>query len=595
MYGNGEGIFHHLFRGAWLNPDTSLACLGTGDNVLPTAHIKDVAELVVKLEQRVPKQSHFVLVDGSQVTLKTLVSAVSAAVGTGKTQHIPLAEGVLIPDMTQMRLDSLLCSLQFRSCTRALEKHAGMKLAWSQGPAAGAVLLQKEFLEEHGLHPVRICVQGPPAVGKTSVADKLAYYYRVQHITEAVIVEHGLQEMRMVAGNLATLVPEEEVPEEEKEEWKEKKLAYETARDTLAAFLAEPAGNRHRYDEFMGKWLVSKLNDVKCRVHGYVLDNFPQTQTQCSELFGTVPLNAEQRGQLPDFVAHLDAPDDFLKDRVLNLPEKDFQLKYSVEDGALDSYLADYHAAAADADPKKKVENPPSGAKMVLDYFRIAYTPMDDAAAAVAAGGKPPPPPVAPETSGPELSGKVDVIDATLGGGFDLLVEDIRGRVGIPRNFGTLRNISFDEAMSAKRVAVRLRKQQLERISARKSATLVQAKAKADAALGASKEEHESGREELELATVPIRRYMTRHVMPTMTQALIAVANAKPEDPIAFLSEYLAANTLGPVEKIRPPNWPKLDATTMQKLRGDEDDDGTQHSEPIASHAEQEVVGTTAE
>jgi len=345
---------------------------------------------------------------------------------------------------------------------------------------------------------------------------------------------------------------------------------------------AEPVSNRRKYDDLMCQWLVSKLNDIKCRVHGYVLDNFPQTQTQCTEVFGAVPLNAEQREELPDFVAHLEAPDVFLKDRVLNMPEKEFQLKYSIEEGALDSYLADYHAAAADADPKKKVENPPSGAKMVLDYFRIAYTPTNMAAAAFA--GKALPPPVAPETSGPDICGKVDVIDATLDGGVDQLVEDIRGRVGKPRNFATMRNISVDEAMSAKRVAVRLRQKQATRISAKKSAA-----SKKKVAVSEGPREHESGNRELERATVPIRKYMTKHVMPTLTQALIAVAEAKPADPIAFLSEYLAANSLGAIEKIRPPQWPAqhtvLELTKAARGRGDEGDQVEQEAEAVGCAA----------
>lgn len=370
------------------------------------------------------------------------------------------------------------------------------------------------------------------------------------------------------AGKLSTLAAEDDVLEEEKEEWKEQKQEYETARDRLAALAAEPETNRHKYDEFMSQWLVSKLNDVSCRVHGYVLDDFPQTQTQCSELFGGVPLNADQRSELPDFVAHLEAPDDFVKERVLNLPEKQFRAKYSIENGALDPYLADYHAAATDSDLKKKVENPPSGAKMVLDYFRIAYTPMDEAAAAIVAGGKAPPPPVAPETSGPEICGNVDVLDATLGGGVAALVDDIRGRVGKPRNFGTMRNISVDEAMSAKRVAVRLRQQQAVRVSARRSASLASRAKSSSEDAAAAGEQHESGNKDLERVTVPVRKYMTKHVMPTLTQALIAVANAKPEDPIAFLSEYLTANTKGPIEKIRPPQWPRL--SNVLRFNGEE-------------------------
>ena len=61
--------------------------------------------------------------------------------------------------------------------------------------------------------------------------------------------------------------------------------------------------------------------------------------------------------------------------------------------------------------------------------------------------------------------------------------------------------------------------------------------------------------QELEKTTEPARRYLRRHVLPVVAEGLIAVCNAKPADPIAYLADYLEAHTLGPVHQVFPPNW----------------------------------------
>jgi adenylate kinase family enzyme len=371
MYGRGEGLFNHLFRAAWLNPDNPLNCLGDGQNTLPTVHVADAASLVARIDAAAPSQSHFVLNDGSQVRLAELVRAVSTATGTGKVKHITKAEGALIPDITQSKLDSLLSNIKFGACPWTLKKFTGMQLI-DGGPALGCKTLTKEFLAEHRLNPVRIMITGPPAVGKTSVANNLAYYYRVEHITETAIVSAGLASLRVSAGKLEGLPEEETIAEEQKEAWLEEKAKMEAAREALERFTTEPAVLKK---EKMGEWLKIKLDEVKCRVHGYVLDGFPKTATQCKLLFGELPLSSAQRDELPAFIAQLDASDDFLRERVLNLPEKEFMQKYSIEDGALDPALTEYHALAVDADPKKKVDPTKpidSANKMVMDYFRTA-------------------------------------------------------------------------------------------------------------------------------------------------------------------------------------------------------------------------------
>ena len=41
--------------------------------------------------------------------------------------------------------------------------------------------------------------------------------------------------------------------------------------------------------------------------------------------------------------------------------------------------------------------------------------------------------------------------------------------------------------------------------------------------------------EMLETQSIPLRNYLMRHVMPTLTQGLVEVCKVKPEDPLDYL------------------------------------------------------------
>lgn len=41
--------------------------------------------------------------------------------------------------------------------------------------------------------------------------------------------------------------------------------------------------------------------------------------------------------------------------------------------------------------------------------------------------------------------------------------------------------------------------------------------------------------EMLETKSIPLRNYLMRHVMPTLTQGLIQVCDVRPDDPVDFL------------------------------------------------------------
>jgi adenylate kinase len=45
--------------------------------------------------------------------------------------------------------------------------------------------------------------------------------------------------------------------------------------------------------------------------------------------------------------------------------------------------------------------------------------------------------------------------------------------------------------------------------------------------------------EVLEIQSSPLRNYLTKYVMPTLSAGLIEVAKVRPDDPIDYLAEYL--------------------------------------------------------
>ena len=45
--------------------------------------------------------------------------------------------------------------------------------------------------------------------------------------------------------------------------------------------------------------------------------------------------------------------------------------------------------------------------------------------------------------------------------------------------------------------------------------------------------------EAMEAASLPLRNFLMKHVMPTLTKGLMEVCQARPDDPLDYLAEYL--------------------------------------------------------
>ncbi|CAH8287205.1 unnamed protein product, partial [Schistosoma turkestanicum] len=59
-----------------------------------------------------------------------------------------------------------------------------MQFPWisDSGIANNIQQIINEFIEEHKLKPLRLCILGPPCIGKTTLAKELCKMYRLHHI-----------------------------------------------------------------------------------------------------------------------------------------------------------------------------------------------------------------------------------------------------------------------------------------------------------------------------------------------------------------------------------------------------------------------------
>ncbi|KAG7466206.1 hypothetical protein MATL_G00162340 [Megalops atlanticus] len=261
-------------------------------------------------------------------------------------------------------------------------------------------------------------------------------------------------------------------------------------------------------DQFVIRIMKDKLSSKPCRNQGFVLDGFPKTYEQAKELFNADEDEPEDtRSKLPpfnkkiipEFVLSLNATDAFLKNRVLNLPESAVEGTHYTQD-QFPRRLATFR--------ENNVED-----ETVLNYFV-------------------------------ELEIHIDHIEITSSDDMEYLIvmEKIKEVVGDARNYGlTSEELEEEERRKAdeRLKAVATEKAEIERKEANEAASRV---ARWEEWSKRMEEINKLEQELLEAQTVPLRNYLMKNVMPTLTQGLIECCKTKPDDPIDFLAEYLLRN-----------------------------------------------------
>lgn len=142
---------------------------------------------------------------------------------------------------------------------------------------------------------------------------------------------------------------------EEQEEEEEEELPDLSELETINDQMENNNGRLD--DNLIIKFFKEKLLSKPCQNQGFILDGFPKTREQAQALFehdGEGDEGAEEEGGeedskepkfnkliTPEIIFKLDASDDFLCKRIMNLPEKLVQDTHNTEEG-LSRRLADF-------------------------------------------------------------------------------------------------------------------------------------------------------------------------------------------------------------------------------------------------------------
>lgn len=289
LYGRGEQDFHALFRDAWLCNDLSpskpgainglagngsgfsgsssssssmtsfisvqdrkqgLPVIGTGRNFIPMQHVSDLAANILRLAVAAPRNTQYIVsVDKSATTQHNLVTAISKALGSGRTHTInkddprvllytqlkPPAPGInnalgsasssgpatttlvgagesadgnvgsqsapaSLPDYSPTNPvtgvgsgdpELLLCDMRFDISKLTLPPVPEMPFA--DGLVATANEVGREFVSERKLRPLRVWVTGGPCTGKSRLAERIATEFRLPLIRIAEAIYEAAQ------------------------------------------------------------------------------------------------------------------------------------------------------------------------------------------------------------------------------------------------------------------------------------------------------------------------------------------------------------------------------------------------------------------
>ncbi|KAJ3054331.1 Adenylate kinase 7 [Rhizophlyctis rosea] len=491
VYHPGDCIFHYLFKAAWHNEE-ELICYGDGSNVAPTIHLDDLCNIIVETVETLPETKYLLAIDDGKYSLYELTKAISEALGTGKVKKVPKEAALLNRDLPQSDFDMLMVNVRLEP---GHVKDMSFEWKFEAGLIESITQLIQEYKDARGLTPLRIIVHGPPAVGKTFCSERLAKHYEIHLVEVEKVVQDAVARLeRRAAGILG--------PDEQDDD-------IDADRDLLEELKEAARANNGKYpDEHIINFVRDKLRSMPCRNQGYVLDGYPNVTDEAKELYKSDNDDDGKDEKLipsidhsiaPDHIISLEASDDFIKDRIMKLPESAIAGTRNSEE-ALVRRLEEFRTANTE-------EN------TVLNFFD--------------------------EQEIHPLSISVETTDT------DKLMDLIIKHVGKPHNYGpTAEQLAeerrvADEAKTKELAQAEEEQQRREKEEGEKHAKSVQ---EWNSRL---EEIRKQEQEVLEAQSVPLRNYLMRYVMPTLTSGLIEVCKVRPEDPIDHLAEFLFKHNPG--------------------------------------------------
>ncbi|XP_021058229.1 adenylate kinase 7 [Mus pahari] len=477
QYGAEGGILHMFFKMAWLGDVPALPVFGDGTNCIPAIHVVDLAGVIQNIIDHVPKLHYLVAVDEAVHTLEDLVKCISKNTGPGKIQKVPKENAFLTKDLTQEYLDHLLVNLRME----ALFVKENFNIRWvaQTGFVENINSILKEYKQSRGLLPIKICILGPPAVGKSSISEELAKYYKLHHIKMKDVIAEAIAKLQVLAAP-----KEKEEREGEREKRDRDKEEREEGRGGEDESLFLKSGRLE--DQYIIRFVKEKLKSMPCRNQGFILDGFPKTYDQAKDLFN-------------QFVCGLDASDEFLKERVMNLPESVVAGTHYSQDRFLRA-LSHYRDINTDDET-------------VFNYFdELEIHPIHIDV------------------------GKLEDAQNRLA------IKQLIKEIGKPRNYGLTDEEKAEEEKKAAEDRLAKEAAQTAEREQKEAMEMAEKIARWEEWNKRLEEVKREERELLEVQSIPLRNYLMTYVMPTLMQGLNECCKVRPEDPVDFLAEYLFKN-----------------------------------------------------
>ncbi|OQV20858.1 Adenylate kinase 7 [Hypsibius exemplaris] len=532
IYGYGENTFHWMFKEAWIN-SSAVPIVGKGHVHIPTIHARDLCQVVQAICLTPPRNPYVIAVDNGKATLEQIAQAISQSISDGSVHHKYPDEMLLKQEITAPQYDVLMTDILLEPTT----VRDVMRFKWLA--QSGILAAMPRLVEEYKI------------IRKTTVAKSLARDYKLHYVDVKALLKKGIEELEAVTKHAG------------KEE-EERNVARETeAQQLLDSIESSKEKNGGRIaDHYIMRFVREMLNSLPCQNQGFVLDGYPESYAAAKDLFTLRPHAGNGHGEddgrfqdpaavqathdhsiNPDCAILLDAPDDFLKQRVLSHSFTPTSPKEPPIEVAVMLRFAEYNYLTTDEDN-------------VIGFFDETDIP-------------------------------VYVIDITQDKSekMEKTLHTAMKRIGRPHNFPLTKAEKLSQLrqeaerrvlqsdQDAKEQAFRSKIE--ERNKERRCA---QWRAELEMVFTEEKQKERS---------VPMKQYLMTYIFPVLIDGLTASVVARPADPVDFLAEFLLKHSR-PLYLENNIPFTKMTAQTMRKRKKQADAIAVKKrlaEEELAAHA----------